>query len=150
MAREIRYQGAIIRDDQILLIMHHPLKTGVTYWVMPGGGIEDGETEEECVIREMKEETNLEVQVIKLLLDEPSPPDGTYKWNKTYLCKPIGGEAAPGYEPEPEAASEYTISQVKWFDLWDDTDWEPKLIEDPFTYPIVQKIRMVLGYSVGI
>lgn len=146
MSREIRYQGAIIKDDQILLIMHHALKTSVAYWVVPGGGILEGETEEECVIREMKEETNLEVEVVRLLLDEPSLPDGAYKWIKTYLCRPIGGEAKPGHEPEPEAAREYAISQVKWFDLKDDSDWDSKLIQDPFTFPIVQKVRQILGY----
>jgi ADP-ribose pyrophosphatase YjhB (NUDIX family) len=147
MAREIRYQGVIIKDNHILLIMHHALKTGVTYWVIPGGGLEQGETEEECVIREMREETNLRVRVIRLLLDEPSPADGVYKWNKTYLCESIGGEAAPGYEPEPEAARDYAISQVKWFDLEDDSKWEPKLVEDPFTHPLLQRIRKVLGYT---
>ena len=149
MAREIRYQGAIVRNDQILLIMHHALKRDESYWVIPGGGIVGGETEDECVIREMREETNLEVQVVRLILDEPSPPDGVYKWNKTYLCKPVGGEESPGYEPEPEAASEYAISQVKWFDLKDDSKWESRLVENPFTYPILQKIRTVLGYSDG-
>lgn len=147
MAREIRYQGAIIKDDQILLIMHHALKTGVTYWVVPGGGILEGETEEECVGREMREETNLEVQVMRLLLEEISPADGAYQRHKTYLCRPIGGEAKPGHEPEPEAASEYAISQVKWFDLKDPTEWGLKLIQDSFTYPTLQKIRHILGYS---
>jgi ADP-ribose pyrophosphatase YjhB (NUDIX family) len=146
MSREIRYQGAIIKDDHILLIMHHALKTDEAYWVVPGGGILEGETEEECVIREMKEETHLEVEVVRLLLDEPSPSEGAYRWNKTYLCQPVGGEAKPGYEPEPEAASEYAISQIKWFDLRDPTQWESKLAEDPFTYPTLQKIRQVLGY----
>jgi ADP-ribose pyrophosphatase YjhB (NUDIX family) len=147
--RDIRYQGAIVQEDKILLIMHHALKSDLCYWVIPGGGRMDGETEEECVIREMREETNLEVQVLRLLIDEPSPAEGVYRWNKTYLCKPVGGEASPGFEPEPEAASEYAISQVKWFDLRNDSAWEPKLVEDPFTYPTLQKIRRLLGYLMG-
>ena len=146
MGREIRYQGAILKDDHILLILLHAMKMGKTYWLIPGGGIEEGETEEECVIREMKEETNLDVQVVRLILDEPSPAEGIYKWNKTYLCEPVGGAASPGHEPEPEAR-DYIISQVKWFDLRDDSEWGPKLMENPFTYPILQGIRKVLGYS---
>jgi 8-oxo-dGTP diphosphatase len=146
MARKIRYQGAIIKDDHILLIMHHALKTDESYWVVPGGGILEGESEEECVRREMKEETNLTVEVMRLLIDEPSPPGEVYRRIKTFLCNPVGGKAAPGYEPEPEAASEYAISQVKWFDLRDSSGWGSKLIEDPFTYPVLEKIRHVLGY----
>ena len=71
--REIRYQGAIVQNDRILLIKHMPLRGGSPYWLIPGGGIEDGETEIECVRREMKEETNLVVEVIRLVLDEPGP-----------------------------------------------------------------------------
>lgn len=147
MPREIRYQGAIIKDDQILLILNHILKTEETYWLLPGGGILDGETEEACIIREMKEETNLDVKVERLILDEPTLEGDPYPWAKTYLCHPVGGVEGPGYEPEPEVAGEYTISQVKWFDLRDATIWELKLLNDPITYPTLQKIRKVLGYD---
>lgn len=33
-------------------------------WAVPSGGIEEGETPEECCIREVKEETGYEVQII--------------------------------------------------------------------------------------
>jgi 8-oxo-dGTP diphosphatase len=147
MARHTRYQGAIIKDGQILLIMHRQHSTGRSYWVIPGGGIEDPETEEECVIREMKEETNLDVRVEGLLIDEPGHPDGIYRRRKTYLCRPIAGEPSPGYEPEPEAAADYSISEVRWFDLRDQASWDDVLSLDPFTYPQMLKIRELLGYS---
>lgn len=145
--RVVRYQGAIIDDDQILLIMHMPLKGGSPYWVIPGGGIEDGESETECVAREMKEETNLDVEVVRLILDEPGRPGEPYQRLKTYLCKPVGGTASPGYEPELEAASEYAISEVKWFDLRDTSEWGQRLIDDPFTYPQMVQIRAKLSYT---
>jgi 8-oxo-dGTP pyrophosphatase MutT (NUDIX family) len=144
--RDIRYQGAIIENDRILLIKHMPLQGGSPYWLIPGGGREDGETEAECVQREMKEETNLDVEVADLLLDEPGFPGGPYPWRKTYLCKPIGGEAKPGYEPELEAASAYAIFEVKWFDLKDISGWDQLLTEDPNTRPQVERIREKLGY----
>ena len=37
------------------------------YWVIPGGGVNFGETIEEAGIREIKEETNLDVEIIKLI-----------------------------------------------------------------------------------
>ena len=49
MTRRIRYQGAIVRDDHLLLIKHREHTSGHAYWVIPGGGREEGETEEECV-----------------------------------------------------------------------------------------------------
>jgi len=147
VAREIRYQGAILQDHHILLIKHRQHATGRSYWLFPGGGIEDSETEEECVIREMKEETNLEVRVKGLILDEPGHPDGVYKWRKTYLCYPVSGEASPGYEPELEAAADYAISEVCWFDLRSTTAWLDELREDPYTYPQLIRLREKLGYA---
>jgi len=147
MVRHTRYQGAIIKDHQILLIMHKQHSTGRAYWVIPGGGIEESETEEECVIREMKEETNLVVTIDRLISDEPAHPDGIYKWRKTYICYPVSGEASPGYEPEPEAAANYSISEVRWFDLRDESDWDDGLFQNPFTYTQLINLREVLGYT---
>ena len=102
--RHTRYQAAIVQNDQILLIWYEPIDRD-GFWVIPGGGRE-AETEEECVIREVREETNLDVLVERLILDEaPSHENTTYVRSKTYLCSPIGGEASPGVEPEPEVRS---------------------------------------------
>ncbi len=68
MKRDIRYQGAILRDDLILLIKHREHATGHSYWLLPGGGREDKESEENCIRREMREETHLSVKVERLLL----------------------------------------------------------------------------------
>ena len=145
MARHTRYQGLILQDGCLLVIRHQEHATGHGYWVIPGGGIEDGESEEECVIREMKEETNLDVEIDQLLWDEPAPAEGVYKWRKSYLCRPVGGEAAPGYEPEVEAAENYAIIEVRWIDLNDKSGWPNDLAEDPFTYPQIERLRKELG-----
>jgi 8-oxo-dGTP pyrophosphatase MutT (NUDIX family) len=147
MPRTIRYQGAILRDHSILLIKHRHHDDGREIWVIPGGGQEPGETEEECVQREMQEETHLQVWVERLLLDEPAYPGGIYKRRKTYLCTPIGGRAQPGYEPEPDAAQAYAITEVAWFDLQDETSWDPLAVRDPITYPQLLRIRAALGYA---
>src|SRR5690349_8204107 len=73
LMRRTRYQGAIIRDHQILLLKQIEHASGLRYWQIPGGRIEPDETEERCVRREMREETGLEVQIDALLLDEPGP-----------------------------------------------------------------------------
>jgi 8-oxo-dGTP diphosphatase len=147
MPRHTRYQGLIVQDHHILLIKHSEKGTDRSYWVIPGGGRDGSETEEECVIREMKEETNLEVVIERLAFDEPSPAGGVYQWRKSYICTPVSGEASPGCEPEPEVAEHYSISEVKWFDLRDISQWENELIEDPFTYPQLLKLRNYLDYE---
>lgn len=143
--RHTRYQGAIIHDQHILLIQHHFHADGARYWVIPGGGIEPHETEEACVAREMREETHLEVRVERLLLHEAAhAEDTTYHFYKTYLCRPVSGDAKPGHEPEPDAASAYAIDQVKWFNLQDETDWDEALKSDPITYPLLKRISATL------
>ena len=37
------------------------------YWVIPGGGVRWGETIQDAAIREIKEETNLDVELVKLI-----------------------------------------------------------------------------------
>ncbi len=147
MARHTRYQGAIIFDHHILLIQHRRHADGRTYWVFPGGGIEADESEEECVLREMKEETNLEVTIEAVLFDEPGHPDGIYEWRKTYLCRPVSGVASPGYEPEPEASNDYAITEVRWFDLRSEEEWGEDLVKDAITYSQLVNVRERLGYQ---
>jgi 8-oxo-dGTP diphosphatase len=146
--RDARYQGAIVRGHGLLLIKHRYFDDGHSYWLLPGGGREPGETEEHAVRREMQEETGLEVRVERLLFEEPAEGEGgLYRRYKTYLCTPIGGQAQPGHEPEHDAAEAYAISEVRWFDLRDPSSWDPQVIPDPYTYPQMQRIREELGYT---
>jgi 8-oxo-dGTP diphosphatase len=145
--RDIRYQGAIVRDNRVLLIKHRENKSGKTFWIFPGGGIEPPESEEDCVRREVQEETHLDVRVVSLILDEPDPMKKPYRSRKTYLCTPGTGEASPGFEPELEAADWYSIVEVKWFDLVDESGWDLELTADPVTCGQLQRVRNKLGYQ---
>ncbi len=95
----------------------------------------------------MKEETNLDVEIVSLLMQEPAK--GVYRSRKTYLCTPKTGEASPGYEPEPDAASWYAIVAVKWFDLRDESKWDAELTNDSITYSQLKQVRQKLGYLPG-
>jgi 8-oxo-dGTP diphosphatase len=149
MLRDIRYQGAIVRAHHLLLIRHQDHgANGRTYWLLPGGGREGGETEAACVAREMSEETGLAVTVERLLLDEAVESDAAvYQRRRTYLCSAETGEARPGYEPELEASEVYGIVEVRWFDLRDAAAWDPLVIADEITYQQVRRIQAALGYA---
>ncbi len=145
MKRLIRYQGAILRGASILLVQHREHAGGRSYWLLPGGGREEGETEEQCVVREMNEETGLDVQVERLLMDEPAYPGAADQRRKTYLCAILSGEPQPGYEPEPEVAAKYAIAAVGWFDLTSEAGWGEQVIADRSTYSELKKIQALLG-----
>jgi 8-oxo-dGTP pyrophosphatase MutT (NUDIX family) len=147
--RTVRYQAAIIQNDNLLLLKATDFTDGQTFWVIPGGGREEGESEMDCLRREVLEETHLHVKVERLLLDEPGVPGDIYQRLKTYLCQVVGGEARPGIEPEIDTADQVTISAIGWFDLRQPGLWDPLALNDPFTYPLLQRLRLALGYTGG-
>ncbi len=60
--------GAVIEDDagRILLVKHRPERGGYWQgkWICPGGRLEPGETIEEAIKREVKEETHLDISLV--------------------------------------------------------------------------------------
>lgn len=59
----MRQRAAIIliEDQQIALIKR--VRNGDTYYVIPGGGVESGETPEEAAVREAREELGVHVEI---------------------------------------------------------------------------------------
>jgi 8-oxo-dGTP diphosphatase len=90
--------GAVIRDEagRILLIKrgHEP---GKGLWSVPGGRIESGETDEQAVVREVREETGLEVECGSLLgaIERPGLA-GTILQISDYRAVVTGGELTAG------------------------------------------------------
>jgi 8-oxo-dGTP diphosphatase len=146
MKRTTRYQGAIVRDDHVLLLKVHDRASGETFWLIPGGGREELESEEECVRREMQEETHLDVEVVRLLLDEAARSGDTYQRMRTYLCRIVRGEALPGLEPGIDESEHQTIRAVRWFDLRDPSRWDALVLADRITYPQLERLRAALRY----
>lgn len=79
---------AVIQDGKILLTQRDDFET----WVLPSGGVEDGESLAQAAIRETKEETGLDVELTRLV--------GVYSrlgsWSPGYMvlfaAKPVGGD----------------------------------------------------------
>lgn len=103
---------------------------------MPGGGRELGESEEECVIRELREETHLDVTVDGLLIDGPSHRHSPYGRFKIYLCSHTGGIVRPdGVE----------TTDVAWFDLRSHDQMALAIVNNETTHDTLQRIRKALG-----
>jgi 8-oxo-dGTP diphosphatase len=81
--------------DKILLIKRNtvPFKG---YWGLPGGRMDSGETIEQTVVRECKEETGLEVKIVLKIgeyVEKGIKDDIEYEYYPTcFLVKRVGGE----------------------------------------------------------
>ncbi|MCX7694166.1 MAG: (deoxy)nucleoside triphosphate pyrophosphohydrolase [Caloramator sp.] len=59
--------AAVIENEgKILITQRKKGKKGGLLWEFPGGKLEEGETPEECIIREIKEELNIDIEVIDI------------------------------------------------------------------------------------
>ncbi|HMP32261.1 MAG TPA: (deoxy)nucleoside triphosphate pyrophosphohydrolase [Saprospiraceae bacterium] len=57
----------IIFKEKILAVQRSPQMSLPLKWEFPGGKLEENETEEDCIKREIREELNIEILVLKKL-----------------------------------------------------------------------------------
>jgi len=57
----------LVEKDGKFLLAERNKENYKGYWIIPGGGVKFGETIQEAAIREIKEETNLDVNIKKLI-----------------------------------------------------------------------------------
>lgn len=128
--------GVVIRDGAVLLVQRasEPL---AGQWSLPGGAVELGETLEEAVERELREETGLTVRVLglveafeRIVRDAQKRPRYHYVL-LDYLCEPVAGEARAGSDVKavawarPEEFDRYALSEKaravcrRAFELWE-------------------------------
>jgi len=112
----MRATAVIIKDNLILLI--HRLRDGVEFFVLPGGIVEDGETIEEAVIREVKEETNFDAKIDKKLWEYLNEYDGSKKMHHFYLITDFSGNMQLGGEEAIENSPENSY-KLEWHKLDD-------------------------------
>ena len=96
-----KYSGrtatAIIEFPQhMILLIKRDTMPFKGYWALPGGRVEPGETVEQTIIREVKEETGLNVAIVRKIGEyhEQGNQDGVeYDYYPAcFLVKVVGGE----------------------------------------------------------
>lgn len=99
----VRVTGVVIEDGRILLL-NQDTDTGRS-WSLPGGKVEEGETLSSALVREMREETGLNVEPGRLLyVCDHLPGNGTHVVHLTFEASRVGGivgEVTAGADTRP-------------------------------------------------
>jgi 8-oxo-dGTP pyrophosphatase MutT (NUDIX family) len=103
----------VINDQNELLLIRGPRRG----WEMPGGQVEEGESLSQAAIRETKEESGIDIEIIRFCGIFQNVRNGIC--NTLFLAKPVGGEFVQtdeslesGFFPINEA-----LNKVTWKDF---------------------------------
>jgi 8-oxo-dGTP pyrophosphatase MutT (NUDIX family) len=117
--------GAIIlQEGKILLVRYADALRGRSYLVGPGGRVENDESIIQAVVREVKEETGLDVNPDKILFVEDLISRRTRMVKIWLLCRPIGGQLA-----KTQGAVDEGIIEARWY--------RKEELKDEVVYPTI-------------
>jgi 8-oxo-dGTP diphosphatase len=111
----VRACGILAGPENILMVNHRSLAKK-DFWAPPGGGIEFGETTEECLKREFLEETGLHVRVGGLLFVCEFIRRPLHGIELFFLVEAVGGELKTGTDPEMKSGEQLIqeVSYLSW------------------------------------
>jgi 8-oxo-dGTP pyrophosphatase MutT (NUDIX family) len=81
--------GVIFSHDRSQVLL--TLRRDVPVWVLPGGGIDSGETPETAIVREILEETGFHVKISRWV-GAYTPVNRLARFTHLYECQAIAGE----------------------------------------------------------
>lgn len=132
--------GAVIVKDGRVLLVQRGTEPALGRWSIPGGLIEVGEALTEAVVREVLEETGLEVEPVELveLLDRIHRDGDRIRYHYViadYLCRVVGGVL----DAASDAAAVRWVERKEWNRLdADDLSVEGALVLDPVTVRVIE------------
>ncbi len=117
MGLKVRATAVLIEGGRILLVQQRvDDRRG---WSLPGGTLESGEALGDCLVREVREETGLDVTLDRLLYVCDRLDTVRQVVHVTFAVHRVGGQVRVGTEPEPGAQPIRDVRLVPLDDLCD-------------------------------
>jgi len=140
----VRICGLCIVDENLLLINHSSI-TKTNLWAPPGGGLNFGESAEDCLKREFLEETSLKVEVGSFLFACELIRHPLHAVEIFFQVNPITTELTKG--SDPELGSPDIIKEVR-FKSWKEIQAiPPNEIHGIFSFiDHPSKVALLKGY----
>lgn len=107
-----RAVAIVLKDDALLVI--HRLSEGQEYYTLPGGGVEQDETIEQAVVREVSEEASLNIELGRRVY-EHHYDDGTSQF--FYLCHYASGIPQLAFNAPERQEKHGELHQPMWLTL---------------------------------
>jgi 8-oxo-dGTP diphosphatase len=108
----VRVCGLYWREDQLLLVNHR--MNGGTFWALPGGGLEYGQTMAETLVREFREEVHLDVVPGSFAFGCEFINNPLHAVELFFAVQPVG-QGVPQTGTDPELPG--VIAEVGFFSL---------------------------------
>jgi len=134
--------GFLIRDGKLYMQKRNEPHRPAYHdkWEFPGGGVELGETLEQTVVREVKEEAGYDVEIICMLqkIRVEAQQYATFSYQVyliPFVCKIVGGEGK---------ISDHEVLETRWFDLDDVLNHELLGTNAEFYKSVVDELKEVV------
>ncbi|MNM93009.1 CTP pyrophosphohydrolase [compost metagenome] len=122
--------GIIFKDDLVLICRRKPEKSLGGYWEFPGGKVEDGESNEESLLRELIEELNLKVKIKQHFFDTVHQYDNGAIKLISFIC-----------ETENIASESTDHDQLEWVKVSDLLDWKLAPADIPIAKKLIEEFK---------
>ena len=120
--------AVVVEHNGKILLGERNKKNAKGFWIIPGGGVKYGESIRDAAVREIKEETNLDIEIIKPLGHKEIifPEDNYHTIVFYHLAKPKNPEFELKPSDDVSDIGFFSIEEIKKMKILDSVEWALK------------------------
>jgi 8-oxo-dGTP diphosphatase len=106
--------AAILRDGTCLAAQRGPVMSLPLQWEFPGGKVEDGESAADALVREIKEEFGVDVDVGEFVGEGTAEVGDRHIWLEVYRARIVSGKLTVHEHAAVRWVGEDEIAELGW------------------------------------